>query len=542
MDERLTEEPRTAELLIDRIKAELERKIGLKDILLTISRAVEAQSDLKEVFETAMRQLAERFGILRGMLVLFGSEGPETLSIHSAYNLTDEEISRGVYRVGEGVIGKAVERGEAVAIPDVREDANFLNRTKIKRRKDVPTSFIAAPFSLDGRPAGVIAVEKVFEDMDVLSDEKDLVVLVGSMIAAKVQAFQRLAVERERLEAENESLKTELKRRYATDAIVCKNKKMIEILDLVGRGADSGTSIMLLGASGTGKERVARLVHDSSPRRGGPFVSVNCAAIPDNLLESELFGHKRGSFTGAVQDRKGKFQLADGGSIFLDEIGDMPMQLQVKLLRAVQEREIEPVGSERRERIDVRFIAATNRDLAKLIREGKFREDLYYRLNVVEIRLPPLRERPDDIPFLATHFLEKYAKAHGRAVEGLSPQAMRLLQTYAWPGNVRELENAIERAVLLCRSGPIDAAHLPGSLGRGAEVETTGLSAPRWVETYLKGRPSAGKAWDDVIGAAERELIQQAMLMNGRNKVRTADFLGINRNTLRAKIELYGLE
>jgi len=220
----------------------------------------------------------------------------------------------------------------------------------------------------------------------------------------------------------------------------------------------------------------------------------------------------------------------------------MPMQLQVKILRAVQEREVEPVGGERKEKIDVRFLAATNRDLGRLIAEGKFREDLYYRLNVVEIRLPPLRERADDVPFLAEHFLEKWSKAHGRAVEGFGPQAMRALQAYAWPGNVRELENVMERAVLLCRSGLIEISHLPAAIISGGVDAGDGQSMPRWVSSYLKGKPAHGKAWDEVIGSVERELIQESMLMNARNKLRTADFLGINRNTLRTKIELYGLE
>jgi Nif-specific regulatory protein len=539
----LTATARAGQILqAERLKGELERKIKLKDILLAIARDVDALTSLKDVFEAAMRLLAERFGMVRGMLVLFGQDGPDRLSIHSAYNLTDEEISRGVYRVGEGVIGQAVERGQAVAIPDIRLDPTFLNRTRIKRRRDVPVSFIAAPFYIDGQVAGVLAAEKVFESAQALEDEKDLVVLVGSIIANKVRLHQRLGLERERLEAENLTLRRELKRQGVGGEIVCKNRKMQEILDLATLVADSTTSIMLQGESGTGKEVIARLIHDASPRREGPFVSINCAAIPENLLESELFGHRRGAFTGAVQDRKGKFQLADGGTVFLDEIGDMPMPLQAKLLRAVQEREIEPIGAERKEKIDLRFISATNRDLAKLISEGKFREDLYYRLNVVEISVPPLRERSDDIPFLAAYFIDKYAKARGRGVEGISPQALRMLQGYSWPGNVRELENVMERAILLCRSGIIEPSHLPASLSQAGESGADGQYVSRWVAGVVKARHEPGKVWDEIIGTVERELIQQAMLANNRNKLRTADFLGINRNTLRAKIEKYGLE
>jgi transcriptional regulator with PAS, ATPase and Fis domain len=239
---------------------------------------------------------------------------------------------------------------------------------------------------------------------------------------------------------------------------------MIELLDLVQLVADSTSSIMILGESGTGKELIAREIHRQSDRSEGPFITVNCAAIPETLLESELFGYKKGAFTGANQDKRGKFQVANGGTLFLDEIGDMPLLLQAKLLRAIQEREVEPVGSERREKVDIRILAATNRDLAKMVAEKTFREDLYYRLNVVELRIPPLRDRTDDIPFLANYFVEKFSRLNHRQIAGISPAALRFLQNYRWPGNVRELENIMERAVLLCRDHQIDLMHLPSAL------------------------------------------------------------------------------
>jgi Nif-specific regulatory protein len=529
-------------LLRSKLKADLERKVKLQDILISVSHDLDRHYELKDVFETVMRQLGDSFGVMRGMLILFDRDHSDELSVHSAYNLTDEEISRGIYKVGEGVIGRAVQTGEAVSVPDIFKEKTFLNRMQIKRRKDIPISFIAAPFKLDGQPAGVIAVEKKFESADFLKDEENMITLVGSMIANKVRNYQLISGEREKLEAENRSLKQELQRQYSSDSLVTKNRKMLEILDLVNMVADSSTSIMILGESGTGKEMIARTVHAASSRRQAPFVSVNCAAIPENLLESELFGYKKGAFTGAATDKKGKFQLADSGTLFLDEIGDMPMHLQVKLLRAIQEKEVEPVGAERKEKIDVRFLAATNHDLMGLIAEGKFREDLYYRLNVVEIKLPPLRDRLDDVPFLVHHFLEKYAKLHGREVDGITPPAMRALQSYAWPGNIRELENVIERAILLCRSGKIEVSHLPTFMPQGQETGSDAQIIARWISGHFKTVMAAGTVWQDIIGMVEKELIQQAMLANNRNKVRTADFLGINRNTLRAKMELYGLE
>ncbi len=529
-------------LLRAQLKSELERKVKLQDILIQLSHDVDKLFELKDVFECVMHKLGDSFGIMRGMLILFDRDNPEELSVHSAYNLTEEEISRGIYRTGEGIIGRTVQTGRPVSVPDIYKEKSFLNRMQIKRRKDIPISFIAAPFKIDGQTAGVIAVEKKYESMEILKDEEDLVTLVGSIIANKVRNYLRISGEKAKLEAENRSLKQELKRQHSEDSFITKNRKMQEIMDLVNLVADSTTSIMILGESGTGKEMIARSVHQASPRKEAPFVSVNCAAIPENLLESELFGYKKGAFTGASLDKKGKFQLADSGTLFLDEIGDMPMHLQAKLLRAIQEKEVEPVGAEKKEKVDIRFLAATNRDLPVLIAEGKFREDLYYRLNVVEIRLPALRDRADDVPFLVNHFIENFKRAHGRDVDGITPPALRMLQTYAWPGNVRELENVIERAVLLCRSGRIETSHLPMFLPQGQEVGADIQVVSRWIAAHFKTVPTPGSVWDDIIDVVEKELIQQALLANNRNKVRTADFLGINRNTLRAKMERYSLE
>lgn len=525
-----------------RLKDELRRKIKVQDLLIRISHFADRLFELDDIFETVMHRLAEEFAIIRGMLVLFDRNDPSKLQVHAAYNLTDDEISRGIYTVGEGVIGRAVQTGATISIPDIHKEPSFLNRMRIKRRKDVPVSFIAAPLKVVGQDAGVIAVEKPFESHESLKDDEDLISLVASLISNKVRIFRSVLAEREQLKEENRTLQQEIKRRYAIDSIVCKNRKMLEVLELVKLVADTTTSIMILGESGTGKEMIARAIHAASSRRDRPFVSINCAAIPENLLESELFGYKKGAFTGAVQDRRGKFMQADSGTLFLDEIGDMPMHLQVKLLRAIQEREVEPVGSETRERIDVRFLAATNHDLKRLVEEGKFREDLYYRLNVVEIVLPPLRERPDDIPFLVGRFIEKFAEAHNRDPIGISPVAMRMLQSYTWPGNVRELENVIERAVLLCRGAEIEPTHLPLSLAQSQDAGAYGTFISRWIAGYLKSTPETGAAWDGIIGMVERELIQQALLTNGRNKLKTAEYLGINRNTLRYKMEQYGLE
>jgi len=523
------------------MKNSLEQRIRQKEILIDISRNVAKHFDINDVFGTVMRQLAENFNIMRGMLVLFDMDNPNALSVHSAFNLTEEEMSRGNYTVGEGIIGKVVESGEAISIPDINKDKTFLNRMKVKRRKDVQISFTAVPFRIEGQVAGVIAIEKEFESLENLKEERELMTLVSTLLVTKITVYNRISGEHERLIEENSTLKQELKKRFEDSSIVCKNRKMHELLELVHLVANSGSSIMILGESGTGKELIAREVHRQSPRKEGPFITVNCAAIPENLLESELFGYKKGAFTGAIQDKRGKFQLANGGTLFLDEIGDMPMQLQVKLLRAIQEREVEPVGSERREKVDIRILAATNRDLSKMIAEKKFREDLYYRLNVVELQVPPLRERPDDIPFLSSHFIEKFSRENNREIEGINPIALRLLQNYRWPGNVRELENVMERAVLVCRGNQIESAHLPSFLTEGQDTSVDSQFISRWVANFFKKLPSRGFVWDEIIGTVEKELIQQSLLRHNRNKVRTAEFLGINRNTLHAKMERYSI-
>ncbi len=519
---------------------ELERKIKFKDLLLDIAQSIEKIFELTDSFEIVMKKLADSFGIFRGMLVLFEKEEPNKLSVFSAYNITDEEMSRGIYQVGEGVVGKVVETGKPISIPDIIKDDSFLNRLQIKRDKNSPTSFIAVPIKIEGIVVGVMAIEKHFENENILEDEEDMMTLIANIIANKVKAWERIFKEKENLIAENLNLKKELLKNFAVGNIIGKNKSMISVFELINTVSDSNSSILILGESGTGKELVAQALHVGSGRKDAPFVSINCASIPENLLESELFGYKKGSFTGAISDKKGKFQLANGGTVFLDEIGDMPLYLQAKLLRAIQEREIEPLGSEVKVKIDIRIVSATNKDLDKLIKDGKFREDLYYRLNVVEILIPPLRERKDDIPLLVNHFLKKYAQRDSKNVHGISQEALRLLQSYNWPGNVRELENIIERAVLLCRTQTIEVNNLPPFLMDIEEVPDIHIS--KWIEGFIKNPSFSGKLYEKIIGHVEKELIAKSLIFNNRNKVKTSDFLGINRNTLRSKMEDYNIK
>ena len=333
------------------------------------------------------------------------------------------------------------------------------------------------------------------------------------------------AIKMRRLERENVQLRAEVIDRYRFDSIIGGSERIREVLDLAGRVAPSDATVLITGESGTGKELLSKGIHYNSTRAAGAFVAVNCAAIPENLIESELFGHMKGSFTGAFRDKEGKFELADGGTLFLDEIGDLRIDLQAKILRALQERTVDRVGGVKPLPVDVRVIASTNRDLERAMKEGAFRDDLYYRLSVVTLHMPPLRERKDDIRFLAEHFLKKFTRGGTAA---LAPEVLALLQSYGWPGNVRELENVIERASVLKRGDSVTVADLPEKLTRaGGSAEDIILKLP-----------------DDGISLEELEktLIIKALERHKGNQTRAAEYLRITRPTLIYRMEKFGLK
>ncbi len=337
------------------------------------------------------------------------------------------------------------------------------------------------------------------------------------------------ALERERLIRENRELHKELEEQYRFTGIVGKSPKMEEVYELVNQVAATNASVLIQGESGTGKELVARSIHYNSRRKGKPLVILNCAALAEGVLESELFGHEKGAFTGAIKRKAGRFELAHEGTLFLDEIGEIPVSTQLKLLRVLQEHEFERVGGEKTIKVDVRIIAATNKNLMEAVKEGRFREDLYYRLNVVNINIPPLRERKDDIPGLAEHFLAKFSGETGKKMEGIEPAAMDILARYDWPGNVRELENIIERAVVLEKGETVTTSSLPLTLRHEAE------------DTDVVKLPEGGGTLTDVLEELERQLIVKALKDNGGSQTAAAAALGLKRSTLRYKLEKYGL-
>jgi two-component system response regulator HydG len=336
----------------------------------------------------------------------------------------------------------------------------------------------------------------------------------------------RKALEHYRLQEENIFLKERLADRFDFSKIIGKSRRMRELFENLSLIAPSDATILIYGESGTGKELVANAIHQNSPRAQKPFIKVSCAALPETLLESELFGHERGAFTGALARKAGRFQLADGGTLFLDEVNVMSSTTQVKLLRVLQEREFEPLGSTKTIHVDIRLITATNKELEAEVREGRFREDLFYRLNVVPVHLPPLRERKEDIPLLAEHFFKLYQEKNRKSIKGFLPKTIDTLMRYDWPGNIRELENVIERAVLLCRNEYVSPKDLPSPFQGEQMGEQPLISIPPGM----------------TLEKLEKEAIIQTLEENGGNRTQTAQVLGISRKTLQNKLKEYGLE
>lgn len=338
----------------------------------------------------------------------------------------------------------------------------------------------------------------------------------------EIKLIIKNALEKKRLEVENLLLKREFRERYSFGSILGNSPEMLRVYDLIEKIGPTKTNVLVEGESGTGKELVAKAIHYQSPRREKPFVAITCGAIPDGLMESELFGHMKGSFTGAIANKAGLFEMADGGTVFLDEIGELPLAIQVKLLRVIQERSFRRVGGTEDITVDVRIISATNKTLEEEVKKGNFREDLYYRLNVLQIRMPPLRERLSDVPILARHFLDKYAKEHGKDVKGITTVAMRILEGYSYPGNVRELENVIERGVALEQGAQLSAESLPGFKQL----------------TYI---PPGGLDLEQAVGKYEKALLVSALDKAGGVKKRAAKLLNISFRSIRYRLEKYGL-
>ena len=456
----------------DKLVISLERKLKESTVLYEISQLIGSTPNCQEVLFDILATFHSRLGMNRGTITLLNPETGE-LEIRAAHGMTKEEVKRGRYLVGEGITGKVVETGEPVVVPQIEKEPLFLNRTQSRndlKKSDI--SFICVPVKVGSTIYGTLSVDQLFNEDIAFEEDVRLLSIVASMIAQGLKIQQMVQDEKKQLLDENITLREKLKERYSLYNIVGTSNKMNEVFRMIERIASTDVTVLIRGDSGTGKELVANAIHFNSPRASKPFLKLNCAALPDTLTESELFGHEKGAFTGATEQRMGRFERANGGTIFLDEIGTLNLTAQAKLLRVLQEREFERIGGNRTLRVDVRIITATSKDLEGSIEEGTFREDLYYRLNVFPIFIPPLRERKTDILLLADHFVEKFNQKHKKDVRRISTPAIDMLMQYHWPGNVRELENSIERAVLLCTDRVIHSHHLPPTLQTGDQSGT----------------------------------------------------------------------
>ena len=519
-------------------------------ILSEVSHAIGQALELKNVFEETMEVLARELEMVRGTLVLLDKPAGE-LKIEAAHGLGPEEKERGRYKVGEGVTGRVVENGEPVAIRDIKEEPDFLDRTgaRSKTSHQGQISFVCVPLRVDGQVEGAISIDRHDVDQQTLEKDQRLLQIIASLVSQAIKINRMVKVDRQKLMEENLQLRKDLQSRHKFGDIVAASGPMQEVVATATTVAETDATVLIRGETGTGKELIASVLHYNSDRADGPFVKVNCGALSENLLESELFGHVRGAFTGAVQDREGRFELADGGTIFLDEIGSVSHRLQVKLLRVLQEKEFERVGGTETVSVDTRIVAATNVDLEARIEQGEFREDLYYRLNVIPIFIPPLRERREDIPFLVEHFLDKYNEAYGKDVRKMSRELLDLLTEYHWPGNVRELENCVERAVVLSQSGSITADLLPINIRSLRQQDQQSVlpgppekAVEKVVEKLRRSqRTPSGSLHEGVLGEVEKALIEQVLRENDFVQTRAAEELGMSRNTLRRKIKDYDI-
>ncbi|MFH0908868.1 MAG: sigma 54-interacting transcriptional regulator [bacterium] len=451
-------------------------------LLYHISCILDQSLDMREIVSPVLESLADHMHMNYGTLTLLNRKTGDIL-IEAAHGLSPQQARRGRYKLGEGVTGKVILTGEPMVIPQKSESPLIVDKTR--RGKQADTSFICVPIKVGNEVVGALSIERPYEPESDLNDDVRLLTIISSLIAQAVKLRRVAQEEREKLQEENERLRQELRERFRPSNIIGNSHEMQGVYDQIAQVSKSGTTVLILGETGTGKELVAHAIHYNSDRADKPFVKAHCAALPENLIESELFGHVKGAFTGAHADRKGRFELAHNGTLFLDEIGDVPPSIQIKLLRVLQEREFERVGGMQSIKVNVRLVAATNRDLQEMAAQGKFREDLYYRLNVFPIFVPPLRNRKADIVLLADHFLEKYAKESRKGVRRLSSAVIDMLMSYHWPGNVRELENCIERAVLVAEGDVIHPYHLPPTL-QTAEASGTASrgSLKDLVDTY----------------------------------------------------------
>ena len=455
------------------VQAELET-------LYCVSQVLSESIELEQTLEEVLKLLHDQGRLFNGMVSLLDEDSKELMvyAVHDSDGIVPMKSVR--YQSGEGLVGIVMQSSESIVVERLAEEPRFLGRLGVY---DTELPFIAVPIKIDeSEPVGVFVAQPP-SGGELLKEQARFLEMIANLVGQSVSLSRTIVNERRAIEAERDKLRREVKAEHGFDSIVGHTPVMRRVFEQVRQVAKWNTTVLIRGESGTGKELIANAIHYNSPRASGAFVKLNCAALPDNLLESELFGHEKGAFTGAMTQRKGRFEQADGGTLFLDEIGEISPAFQAKLLRVLQEGEFERVGGLKTLKVDVRVIAATNRDLETEVERGEFREDLYYRLNVMPINMPSLHERVEDIPDLARFLVEKISRNQGRPLTVMD-SAIRLLMRYDWPGNVRELENCLERAAIMCEDGQIDrdVINLTGLEETASSADTA--SSPAAVDLY----------------------------------------------------------
>jgi len=497
-------------------------------LLFEISQIVGGTLDIRTVIRPVLEKLCTAIDAQRGMINIINRETSE-VPIEESYGLSTEERSQGHAKLGEGLIGMVGETGKPIVVTNMNQSDYFRDRVPASAEAaegSVAPAFFCVPIRLGQEVRGTLSIERLLQRGENTEDDLRFLSLIASVLAQAVNVRQSAHERLQSLRLENERLQEQIKNQFKPGNMIGNSSAMRSVYMHIEQVSTSQTTTVLIrGESGVGKELVANAIHQNSGRKGRAFVKVNCAALPDSIIESELFGHEKGAFTGAIAMRKGRFEIASGGTIFLDEIGDISPSTQVKLLRVLQEKEFERVGSQVPIHCDVRIVTATSRNLEQLIEEGKFRMDLYYRLNVFPIYVPPLRERKSDILQLADHFVEKYSKASGKAVHRISTAAIDLFMSYHWPGNVRELENCIERAVLLCNDDAIHAHHLPPTL-QAADPAS------------IQSRSSLESA----LNSLEREMLIDALKSTHGNMSQAGRMLGITERIIGLRVKKHAIE
>lgn len=504
----------------------MSTKNELKELtlLFDISISLNKSKNIKDVLYQILEMMAKYIGMDRGTITLV-KKGTSEINIEEAYGLSKEEKARGKYTVGEGIIGKVVKSGMSVYIPRISDEPQFMDKTKARKKINIEdVSFLCVPIKHDKEVIGTLSVDRVFNNNLSFEEDIRLITIIGSMIAQALKARQEELEEVERLKEENERLQTELQMKFNPANMIGNGQAMQVVFNLISKVAPTSANVLITGESGVGKELVAKSIHFNSQRASKKLEEINCTGLSESVMEIELFGQVTKEPDGKVKVTKGIFERAHKGSVYLSDLADVSLNLQSKLLQLIQDKKIHRIGDKEKISVDIRLIAATNKNLERLLEEGKVMEELYFLLNVFPVYIPPLRERKSDIPQLIDYFIEKFNNEHGLNVKRISTSAIDMIMSYHWPGNVRELENCLERACILGNTGVIYGFHLPPT-----------LQTPE-----SSGAPERGPL-QSVLAKVEKELIQDNLKLVKGDIGLAADNLGLTARQMEIKVAKYNI-